>query len=606
MAEEVKQNTEKSDSLIDPIYQKFVRSVIRSIGSTDFYEFFMDAVSRADNQIQFSNRRMEKVVELSWVDNIEGALQAFQNIVSSPRNVIREEDLIVNVANAKKASSETVRHLAMHSSLVDEYQEDSGDVRPGRLMQRYREETINLYENRLVFTTLEYAYRFVSMRHEALMASMSDEFGAKLKVNSVMSSASELVRMDMFLHIKEIEGALETDEKNGDVFRRIDRMYRILSILMNTGFSEQMSRLPRIKGNVTKTNVLKRNKDYRTISELWDFLRKYDGIGYAIKIVEQNPVVNETLQRDIFHNILFNYLILKGYLEDERDRRLPVAPKTRQRTLKPKYIHEIIEELTEDYDLPDVEIRKVLIEELTKQQLMQEEAAERRRLVEEQARRKKEEEERLKAEKKAEQERIKAEKAAERERIRQEKEAAEQQKLAERMEREMEDRRIAKLYRQAIDLFHEHLDDQVLRRAEQLSRQEEELEDFADAVQLMDEAEEMKREEAERERQRRAAEKERERLEAEAEAERLRQEKKAEAERIRAEQEAREAAALEAQRQEDMKKLSPVVEELAFFSGELIRQIAARKRQAEEARREEEEREQARLQRRSARTGQAD
>jgi hypothetical protein len=63
--------------------------------------------------------------------------------------------------------------------------------------------------------------------------------------------------------------------------------------------------------------------------------------------------------------------------------------KQKKRKLKPKFIKEIIEELTEDYDLPDIEIRKVLIEELTKEQLMKEEEAERRRLVEEQEKKKK-------------------------------------------------------------------------------------------------------------------------------------------------------------------------------------------------------------------------
>ena len=37
----------KEPSLIDPIYQKFVRGVTRAIGSTEFYQFFIDAVSRA-------------------------------------------------------------------------------------------------------------------------------------------------------------------------------------------------------------------------------------------------------------------------------------------------------------------------------------------------------------------------------------------------------------------------------------------------------------------------------------------------------------------------------------------------------------------------------
>ena len=53
-----------SDSmLIDPIYEKFTKSVIRSIGSTEFYEFFMDTVSHARNEFQFSNRKMEKFID---------------------------------------------------------------------------------------------------------------------------------------------------------------------------------------------------------------------------------------------------------------------------------------------------------------------------------------------------------------------------------------------------------------------------------------------------------------------------------------------------------------------------------------------------------------
>ena len=53
----------KKESLIDPVYQKYTKSVIRALGSTEFYEFFMDAVSRAENQFQFSNRKMEKTVD---------------------------------------------------------------------------------------------------------------------------------------------------------------------------------------------------------------------------------------------------------------------------------------------------------------------------------------------------------------------------------------------------------------------------------------------------------------------------------------------------------------------------------------------------------------
>lgn len=554
----------KDIEILDPIYEKFVRSIKRSLGSTAFYEFFMDAISKSDNHFQFSNRRVEKIVDTAWVDAIESALQAFQNIISSPRNIIKEDEVIVNVANAKKSGSDVVRHLSQHASLVEKFDEDTGDVRPSRLMQKYREDTTGIYENRLVFTTLEMAYQFVKIRHDALLEVMSDEFGAKLKLESNMVTATEEMHLDMFLHIKDIDSALDTDEKNGDVFNRIAKIHRVLSMLMNTPFAQKLMSKQRVKGTVTKTNVLKKDPNYHKIMLLFEFLRGYHDIGYTIKIIEQNPVINETFETDIFHNILFNYLVLKGHLERDKDRKMPTPLKEKKHSLKPKFIKEIIEELTEDYDLPDVEIRKVLIEELTKDQLMQEEAAERRRLVEEQAQRKKEEQERIKQEKAAERERIKQEKAAERERIRQEKEAEKARLLAERMEREEEMRRRSKLFKKEIEFFTDNFSDRLDMRAENVNAAESH-QDFEDAAWVLEETERIKNEELQRARLRRREEKERKiREEMELQQEALRQEAlRKEQERIRQEELAEKERA--EQQERDFANVACYIKELAFF-----------------------------------------
>ena len=396
----------------------------------------------------------------------------------SPRNVIKEEELIVNVAHAKKAGAETVRHLAMHTALVEDFNEENGNVRPSKLMQRYREDTIGLYENRLVYTTMEIAHRFVQIRHDALLEEMSDEFGAKLKVKSDMSSAKEHVHMDMYMHVKRTDSILETDEKHGDILGRISRIYRVISTYMNSDFAQQMSKLPRVSGNINKTNVLKKNPDYKAVLKLWEFLKAYQDVGYTIKIVEQNPEINQRFEENIYRNILFNYLILKGYLEDEESRRIPIAKKEKQKELKPKIIREIIEELTENYDLPVVEVRKVLIEELTKEQLMYEEAQERLRLVEEQELRRKEEEQ---------EERAKL--RAEKERLRKEREEEQQRKEEELKHQTEEDRRRSKIFVEEIEIFKAHLEDQKQVRKERESLWNRPREDFAEAAASLEEEE---------------------------------------------------------------------------------------------------------------------
>ena len=582
----------KKEALIDPIYQKYVKSVMRALGSTEFYEFFMDSVSRAENEFQFSNRRVDKTVDLTWIDAIEDSLEAFQKIISSPRHIIKEDELIVNVAHARKTGPDVVRHLTQHAAYVEDFDTETGDVRPNRVMQKYREDTIGLYENRLVFTTMENAYQFVKIRHDALLGAMGDEFGAKLKVKSNMETATELVHLDMFLHIRNTESAMETDGKNHEVFERISRLYRILTMYMNSPFAEQMAKLPRIKGAITKTNVLKKNPNYKAITKLWDFLHGYDEIGYAIRVIEQNPTIDETFERDIYHNILFNYLILKGYLQDEQDRKVTGAVKGKKRTLKPKFIREIIEELTEDYDLPDVEIRKVLIEELTKEQLMKEESAERRRLVEEQAQRKKEEKERLKREQEAERERIRQEKAAERERIRQEKAAEEERLFQERMAREIEDRRRSNLFRKELNRFYEALEMQLEAREAAAAKKAEELADFADAAQILEESN-----------QRRKAHEEREQKRIQERNDRIQREKqmvllKEQQEKMEAEERERQAQA-----EKDTAGTKIFVEETQRFFDEIFERKALRMEYEDKLRRDREAWEEARRQRRAQKTG---
>lgn len=593
--------TNQTIEVIDPIYKKYVKGVMRALSSSDFYEYFMMSLACADNEFQFSNRRMEKIVDTSWVDAIETAMEGFQNIISSPRNMIKEEELIVNVANAKRTGDEVVRHLAQHAALVEDFNEETGDVRPNRLMQKYREDTIGLYENRVVFTTLEMAFQFVKIRHDALFEAMSDEFGAKLKLRSDMTSATETVHMDMFLHIRDIDSALETDDKNREVFDRISRMYRILATYMNSYFAQKLAKQPRVKGTITKTNVLKKNPNYRKIVELFEFLRSYGDVGYTIKIIEQNPVISEDFERDIYHNVLFNYLVLKGQLERDKDRMLPTPLKQKKRSLKPKVIKEIIEELTEDYDIPDVEIRKVLIEELTKEQLMQEEAEERRRLVEEQEQRKKEEAERLRQEQEAEKERIRREKEAEKERIRQEKAAEEERLLRERMEREQEDRRRSKLLRDEVAHFRKHLEDQLQARRDQAEAEAAAKQDFADAVEIMEETERLKQEEAARERQRRREEREQKRYEEFLAAQQAIREEEERQERLRREQEAEEARIRAEEHARDMAAVAVYVQALEAFRVTVDERLKMRADEVERQRKEREAREEERRKRKEMR-----
>ena len=416
MAEKKKKTVSRRMWLVDPIYRKFSGAAFRSLTSGEFYDFFRTMLMNGEHEFQFSNRKLDMKVDESWVNIIEDTIPAFIEIARNPRVLITQEELITSVVQAKKIDSTVVKHLCSHSYLVDAVDE-AGEVRPSKVLNIFKEETWDTYENRFVYTLMKKTYDFVSKRYRDMQKAMNDEFGATLLINSSASSAMESMSIKSEMKINQIDDLFDTEGKQKSIFARIKEIFEALQSLMATRFAKEMSKFLKVDPPLVPTNAIKKNPYLKKCHKLWNFLLAYFDVGFTVEIIEQNPEINERFEQDIFNNIAFTYIILKAYLEDNRDRAMDRNVRAQRRTLRPRYIKEIVEEFVRDFNMTDVEVRKVLIEQLTKEQLLREEQAERYRIVEEHKRA--EEERQRQAEE-------------ERQRIRREKERAARQKAREK------------------------------------------------------------------------------------------------------------------------------------------------------------------------------
>lgn len=432
---------------IDSIYQAYTARIIKYLSSTEFYNQFMSVIESGKNTFQFSNRKVEKHIDEAWVTAIEDVIKPMEEIIANPRNFIAQEEVVVNIALAKKVTPASVRHLAQHGNMIDTIED--GNVRPNKLMNNFKEDTLNTYENRFVYTLLEMVWEFVSKRYEAIFAAMSEEYGAFLKMEADMRTYYEHISANIDIRIRQEEDLIKTDEKNETIFARIARLHRLLGSFRQTGFAKEVAKYGKIKPPLVKTNVISKNPNFKACHRLWNFLTMYEQIGYNITISEQSSKIDEGFIRDIYHSILFNYIILKNYLENPKDREIHVSKNVKKTKIKPKFITQIVEEFVKNYDLPDVVVRKVLIEEITKAQLMLEEEEERQRLVAEK------EKEMLEKKRQEEQERQRQLREAERERQRLERELkAEQERQRKEIEkREKEENRKALAFKAELERF---------------------------------------------------------------------------------------------------------------------------------------------------------
>lgn len=102
-----------------------------------------------------------RVSDTSWIDMVEECIPYLDNIIRNPRRFIVQEENIVPIEKAKVVTEESIRHLAQHTSMIQEVQED-GTVIPLKLLNVYREETVDLYENRFIKSLVDNLYTFVN------------------------------------------------------------------------------------------------------------------------------------------------------------------------------------------------------------------------------------------------------------------------------------------------------------------------------------------------------------------------------------------------------------------------------------------------------------
>ena len=89
-----------------------------------------------------------------WLETIEDAIPYIDNILRNPKRFIINEEEIVKVELAKRVTVESVIHLSQHTSLIQDIDKKTGDVKPSKILNINRDESLDTYENRFIFTLI--------------------------------------------------------------------------------------------------------------------------------------------------------------------------------------------------------------------------------------------------------------------------------------------------------------------------------------------------------------------------------------------------------------------------------------------------------------------
>ena len=104
-----------------------------------------------------------KDFDYEWLTIIEDVLPYLDNILKNPKRFIINEEEVVKVELARRVTVESVIHLSQHTNLIQKI-EDNGDVKPSKILNINKEESMDTYENRFIFTLLSNLRYFFEQR----------------------------------------------------------------------------------------------------------------------------------------------------------------------------------------------------------------------------------------------------------------------------------------------------------------------------------------------------------------------------------------------------------------------------------------------------------
>ena len=351
---------------INDLYLKYVNKVGKTLENDRYFRYLFEMVQAGNTTLQQTHQVLHKVVDERWLSVIEDSLDALTRITDKPRRYITTSEEVVPVALAKKITADSVRHLSMNTQFIASTED--GDIHPTRVLNVTTEETYDLYENRFIYYLIQRLVTFIDKRTDVIFWSTGDETSNVLKMHSQVDDAYEQIEYKLEMTVKNRQSFAENDSDNMQVFMRIDRVRRMVMALRNSAFCEIMAGCSRVTSPIQRTNLLMKNPDYRTCLKLWQFLESYDEVGYTIDAQDSVLEFDEEYLLQLYSNLITNYTVFKSLLEAD-PRKLDEIPPKRRRVIKPKFLKRIEEQIVDDYDIPDVEIRKVLIEEVTQAQL---------------------------------------------------------------------------------------------------------------------------------------------------------------------------------------------------------------------------------------------
>ena len=321
-------------------------------------EHRISSFTKKSNSDMVVDLHYDKVeANFEWVELFENTLRYLDNILRNPNRFIINEDEIVKVELAKRVTVDSIKHLAKHTNLIQDINDDD-EITPSKILNINKEETFDTYENRFIFTLIQNMESFISLKKKKLLdgSYLKDDKSIQYKAASMVGQ--EHVTMDLTiktsLHTKKSDGS-----KNGvSLAERIDKIeQQLVDFKCSEVYrSLQRAHVALVRPPIKKTNVILKNTNFQYALILWNYIQEHFGDDTKRDKKDKNYEDESELKVFFDDTFLLNYLALCTLNKDEYS----------TKNAKEKVIKQVIQKIIDlNASLTEEELKDMVGEQFT-------------------------------------------------------------------------------------------------------------------------------------------------------------------------------------------------------------------------------------------------
>ena len=279
---------------------------------------------KIDAEMSYKSSYNGNVLSFDWLDEFEEACPRVDIIVRNAKVTLIQEENIELIEKAKRITVESVKDLAKHTNYINEIDEKTGDVKPGKILDIRNEETFNIYENRFLYTLIHEMEAFIMRKEDDLKKlEISDskllEYKGKTKSNKDRITIEVKITADS---LPSDEVADELKEKIKDIKKRINDIKVYIGSWYKSEMMKSLERahIPFVKPPLKKTNILLKNPNFKIATKLWEFIRNYDDDQNNSKD-NLNNNGTDAMIGFLNHGFLLDYAVMDSIFVSKREQK---------------------------------------------------------------------------------------------------------------------------------------------------------------------------------------------------------------------------------------------------------------------------------------------